>query len=68
MSKKFVDIGDKFRISCKNCLSEDIDYWCEECGECGSHIYMECNKCKQKFKYHDFEQVEENTDKIGESK
>ena len=46
------------KIICRNCGSEDVDLTSEECHECGSRIKAECNKCGNKYDYHNFNQIE----------
>jgi predicted amidophosphoribosyltransferase len=57
--KRFVTSKDKFEIRCKKCDLNNVDYWVNECGECGNTVYFICNECGNEFDYHKFEQVNE---------
>jgi len=59
MSKRPVRLQDKFQITCKKCGSTDVDLYPENCGICGVIIDAHCNSCKEDYKKHDFEWVEE---------
>ena len=54
---RYTNLEDYFTITCRKCGSTDVWLHSEECGECGTYINAECNKCGAKYDYHDFKQV-----------
>jgi hypothetical protein len=65
MATRFLYLRDLFEIKCKKCGSINVEIYSEECHECGNLITAECNKCKSKYDYHDFKQVNVEYDKQG---
>ena len=59
-------LKDYFEIKCKKCGSTDVDLLAEYCYKCDDvDIEGECNKCKSKYSYHDFDEIEIECDNQG---
>jgi len=56
--KRYVNIYDKFLVRCKRCGSTNVSLMVNNCEECGDTVSASCNNCKNKFDYHDFEEME----------
>lgn len=56
MTSRYIDFSDCFEIRCKQCGSNDVDMEHNDCHECGITTKAVCNKCGNKYDYHDFKQ------------
>ena len=58
----YLMFDDLFKIVCKKCGSDNVDWVINICNACGSSLDAECHDCKSRYSYHDFIFVEGDRD------
>ena len=59
--KRYLQFTDCFKVICKKCRSTDVDISVDYCHQCGGNVEGECNKCGNKFSYHDFIMIDDKS-------